>query len=100
MLSPMTSTGRKKGAASFCFFNDRIVDWQNRNCAMLRFDGPAGEFDDGGVSTASTIDIAADEGGGGAAEVGGGVADLRDGAKDRRNEHNCNDVEKNGSLRA
>ena len=60
---------------------------------MLRFDGPAGEF-------ASTIDIAADEGGGGAAEVGGGVADLRDGAKDRRNEHGCNDVEKNGSLRA
>ena len=25
---------------------------------MLRFDGPVGELDDGGVSTASTIDIA------------------------------------------
>jgi hypothetical protein len=100
MLSPMTSTGRKKGAASFCFFNDRIVDWQNRNCAMLRFDGPAGELDDGGVSTVSTIDIAADEGGGEAADVGGGVADLRDAAKGGRNEHACNDEEKNVSLRA
>jgi hypothetical protein len=43
---------------------------------MLRFDGPAGELDGVGVSTASTIDIAADEGGGEAADGGGGVAEC------------------------
>ena len=41
---------------------------------MLRFNGPVGELDDGGVGTALTIDITADdsEGGGEAADSRGG----------------------------
>jgi hypothetical protein len=65
MLSATGSTGRRKGEASFTFFKLRMVDWQKRNCALLRVDG-------GGVG--GGIGVPAIET---AAEAGGGVADFR-----------------------
>jgi hypothetical protein len=63
-LRATASTGRRKGLASFNFFNERIVDWQKRYCAVLKVDGGVGV---GGVGVPlEKVEV----------EAGGGVAEC------------------------
>jgi len=66
MLRATASTGRRKGLASFNFFNERTVDWQKRYCAVLRVDETGG-VGGTGVPLDKTVGV----------EAGGGVADFR-----------------------
>lgn len=62
MFKAIGSTGRRKGVASFCFFNWRTVPRQKRYCGRLKVD----ESVDGGVLESDT-----------AVDGGGGLADFR-----------------------
>ena len=74
MLRATGSTGRRKGPASFNFFRDRTVDWQNRYCATVRVDSSdeaevegseTGFVVGGGGTGAARFEIVAEGGGGG-----------------------------------